>query len=242
MAIQRYQRKVLAMDTVQPNAVVQESPAAQPIERYQRTIQEQPTNTPSVVSIPQPVPTQGQMPAIPTEPQKPDVVSPFVEPDKTQITQGVGENPNSWQYGYGPQGHEGMDLINENTQVTNPIGGLNVSGYSPKGYGNWEAVVGASPEELAQMSPDTKEALRQKVVEYMTSNPADIRGLDVGGKNVSLQAHLANPAPSDSEIATGSANLQMGGSGGMPIHLHSAFKNTQGNMLNVLDLIRNKLK
>lgn len=171
----------------------------------------------------------------------PDVVSPFKSSESTQVTQGIGENPNS-AYGYGAQGHEGIDLVNPNTEVTNPIGGINVSGYSPRGYGNWEAVIGASPEELEQMTPETKNALRKTVEEYMMSNPSDIRGLNIPGKNVSLQAHLASPAPTEPEIATGSANLTMGGTGGWAPHLHSALKNTEGQMVNILDLLKDKLR
>jgi hypothetical protein len=131
-------------------------------------------------------------------------------------------------------------MVNPNPEVTNPIGGINIAGTSPSGYGNWQAIVGASPEELAQMSPETKEMLRQKVVEYMMSGPSDIRGLELPGKNISLQAHLASPAPADSEIATGSAKLEMGGSGGWAPHLHSAFKDTNSQMQNILQLIKQR--
>jgi hypothetical protein len=170
----------------------------------------------------------------------PDVVSPFKQPETTQVTQQMGENPNSYQYGYGPQGHEGVDMVNENTNVSNPIGGINVVGNSPQGYGNWEAIVGASPEELSQMSPEEKDMIRKTVEQYMLSNPADIRGLDIPGKNISLQSHLAQPAPSDAQIATGSANLQMGGTGGWSPHLHSAYKDTQGNMQSILEEIKKR--
>lgn len=192
---------------------------------------------------PQVVPTPIQHPTPTPAPQLPDIVSPFRQPETTEVTQGVGENPNSWQYGYGPQGHEGVDMINSNYNVTNPIGGINVSGFTPgKGYGNWQVVVGASPEELKQMDPQTEEGIRQQVVNFMMQNPADIRSLDIPGKNVSLQAHLANPAPTDAEIATGSANLTMGGSGYQPIHLHSALRNNQGEMVNILNEIARRAR
>lgn len=173
--------------------------------------------------------------------QSSDIVSPFKQANATKVTQNIGENPNN-TYGYGELGHEGVDLVNENPQATNPIGGINVAGTSPRGYGNWQVVVGASPEELSQMSPETKQEIRKNVEEYMLRNPKDIRGLQIPDKNISIQAHLAEPAPADSEIATGSANLTMGGTGGWAPHLHSAFKNTKGQMENILDLIKQRIK
>lgn len=172
----------------------------------------------------------------------PDVVAPYRDQSKASITQQMGENPNSTQYGYGPGGHMGTDFSSEDTRVTNPIGGINVSGFQPRGYGNFQVVVGASPAELQQMAPETKEQIRKQVSDYMMGNPADISGLQIPGKNVSIQAHLAQPAPADSEIATGSANLVQGGSGGWAPHLHSEFKDVQGNMRSILDLIRNRAK
>ena len=174
---------------------------------------------------------------------KPNVVFPFRDEANTQVTQLMGENANNPQYNYGPLGHEGVDFANNtNPSVTNPIGGINVTGFQPHGYGNWQTVVGASPEELAQMSPEEKTAIRDTVTQYMLNNPANIRDLNIPGKNISIQAHLAEPAPANSEIATGSADLKMGGSGGWDPHLHSAFKDTNGNMQQVQDMIQKALK
>ena len=171
------------------------------------------------------------------QPQAPDVVQPFKNPG-TVVTQGLNKNP--YAYGQGIEGHEGVDLVNDNREVTNPIGGLNVSGYNPSGYGNWQAIIGASPEELAQMSEKDKEEIRKIVGEYIISQPANIRGLNIPGKNISLQAHLKEAAPSAPEIATGSANLKMGGSGGWAPHLHSVFKDTKGEMRDILEVIKSR--
>ena len=198
--------------------------------------QEQTTST---AYIPAPAPTpplssQSQ----PINPQAPDVVNPFPNPQNQTMTQGLGENP--YYYGQGAEGHEGIDLVNDNPDMTNPIGGLNVSGTNPGGYGNWQAIIGASPEELAQMTQEEKDKLRRQVGEYIINQPANIRDLNVDGKNVSLQAHLAEPAPNAPELATGSAKLKMGNTGfGTGPHLHQVYKDTKGNMRDLMEVIRN---
>ena len=213
-----------------PEAMVRSSPIQTP------NPQTAPTPT---VPVPQVAPTP-TIPPVPTPVPKPDIAQPFRQPETTEVTQSVGENPNSWQYGYGPQGHEGVDMINPNLNVTNPIGGINVTGNSPQGYGNWQVVVGANPQELNQMDPQTEAGIRQQIADYMLNNPADIRSLDIPGKNISIQSHLADPAPADTRIATGSADLTMGGTGGWAPHLHSALKNTQGEMVNILKEIKRR--
>jgi hypothetical protein len=187
-------------------------------------------NTPAPVPTP-PSTSQAQSPDVRT----PDVVNPFSNPQNETMTQGLNENP--YAFGQGEMGHEGIDLVNDNPEMTNPIGGLNVAGTNPAGYGNWQAIIGASPEELAQMTQEEKDALRKKVGEYIINQPANIRGLDVEGKNVSLQAHLAEPAPGAPEIATGSANLKMG-TGGTGPHLHQVYKDNKGNMRDLLEIVR----
>lgn len=199
------------------------------VDAYLSNLNKQEVSTPSPAPTP-PMSTNQNMSKVP------DVVNPFTKPQNEQITQGLGENP--YYYNQGVEGHEGVDLINENPDATNPIGGINVSGYNPEGYGNWQAVVGASPAELAQMTPEEKDKLRRIVGEYVSGQPANIRGLDIAGKNISLQAHLANPAPSVPEIATGSANLKMGGTPYWDPHLHSAYKDTEGNMRDLMEVIR----
>jgi len=198
--------------------------------KSQETIPIKPTPTP-----PSPVPTPVRREEALLG-RTPDVVNPFTNPQNETVTQGLNENP--YSYGQGVEGHEGIDLINDNPDVTNPIGGINVSGYNPQGYGNWQAVVGASPEELLGMSPEDKQQIWQQVADYISSQPANIRDLNIPGKNISLQAHLAEPAPSDSEIATGSAKLKMGGSGGWDPHLHTAYKDTTGQMRDLIDVIK----
>jgi len=197
--------------------------------------QQEQASTPSNPETPSPAPTP-MMSTNQNISKAPDVVNPFVKPQNETMTQGLGENP--YSYGQDVEGHEGVDLINDNPDITNPIGGINVSGYNPNGYGNWQAVIGASPEELAQMTPEEKDALRKQVGEYIVQQPANIRDLNIPGKNVSVQAHLQDPAPSAPEIATGSANLKFGGSGGWSPHLHSAYKDTQGNMQDLMEVIR----
>ncbi len=161
----------------------------------------------------------------------PDVVDPFRQPETTKVTQYMHENPNELRYG--EEGHQGVDLINSNPAVTNPIGGLNISGNQPGGYGNYNVVVGANPEELKQMDPTQKSDIITRVKSYIDNGASDLRGLDLPGKNISIQGHLANPASNDPEIATGSANLTMGGSGGVAPHLHQEMKDTMGEPLDI---------
>lgn len=174
---------------------------------------------------------------------KPNVVMPFRSEGGTRKTQELGENKYNPEYNYGPLGHEGIDAANNSDpRMTNPIGGINITGYQPHGYGNWQIIVGANPKELEQMTPEEKEAIRGTVERYMLSGPRDIRDLNIPGKNISIQAHMAKPAPANAEIATGSANLLMGGSGGWDPHLHSAYKSTDEKMMDVMELAQKEAR
>ena len=169
--------------------------------------------------------------------QTPDVVDPFVQPETSRVTQLLGENPGF----YGQGGHQGLDMVNENPTIQNPIGGLHASGYQPGGYGFWDLIIGANKQELAQMSPEEKQAIIEKATNYINSGASDLRGLDLPGKNVSLQGHLDEPTSSEPEIATGAARMKMGGSGGWAPHLHQEFKNTAGNIIDMQNLLGNYL-
>lgn len=171
-----------------------------------------------------------------------DIVNPFRNED-TRVTQGMGENTRI----YGPGGHKGVDLVNDTDRsVTNPIGGINVSGYQRGGYGNYNAVVGANPEELAQMKPGEIERIRQAIKQRINAGAESLNATNIPGKNISIQGHLAYPAPDVATVATGSANLRMGNTGrSTGAHLHQEFKNTNGQLEDLtkkrLEMYRNAL-
>ena len=161
----------------------------------------------------------------------PDIVDPFKDPSGERITQEMGANP---RY-YGSGGHKGVDLANDvSRDVTNPIGGINISGYQRGGYGNYNAVVGANPEELASMGTKQIEMIRKAVKERINAGAEGLNQVDVPGKNIEIQGHLAYPAPDVSTVATGSANLRMGNTGASTgPHLHQEFKDTKGNLKDI---------
>jgi len=176
---------------------------------------------------------------------------PMTVPD--YVTPMKGENPVMTQkmydrpWVYGGMGHRGEDLAYNDGQdaLTNPIGGVTFSGYDPYGFGNYSGVIGASPEELAQMSPEEKVRMAQQASDYMAGGQADISGLSqiAPGKNISLQGHLAEPANLPSEVATGSANLRMGSTGfSTGPHLHQEFMNTEGQLQPLSVLLEREIR
>lgn len=173
--------------------------------------------------------------------QVPDYVTPMTGKDAV-MTQGIGERP--WYYG--GLGHRGEDLAYNDGQtgITNPIGGVTFSGYDPYGFGNYSGIIGASPEELAQMSPEEKVRMAQQASEGVVGQ-ADITGLSsvAPGKNISLQGHLAEPANLPPEIATGSAQLTEGSTGNSTApHLHQEFMDTTGQLVPYSTLLQKELQ
>lgn len=202
----------------------------QEIDEYLASLNTQATPVPGATPTP---PGQPQPQELLGQKAQPDVVDPFVQAEKTRVTQEMGENPGF----YGEGGHQGLDMVNDNPTLQNPIGGLHASGYQPGGYGFWDMIIGANQQELAQMTPEEKQAIIENATNYINSGAADLRGLDTGGKNVSLQGHLDEPTSNEPEIATGAARMKMGGSGGWAPHLHQEFKNTAGNMIDMQNLL-----
>lgn len=185
------------------------------------------------------MPVEGER--VPT-PELPDYVTPMTGKEPV-MTQGMGERP--WYYG--GIGHRGEDYAysDEQTGVTNPIGGITFSGYDPYGFGNYSGIIGASPAELAQMSPEEKVRMAQQASDYMSGGQADITGLSsvAPGKNVSLQGHLAEPAILPPEVATGSAQLTEGSTGASTgPHLHQEFMNTEGQLVPFSTLLQQELQ
>lgn len=185
------------------------------------------------------MPVEGERITMPT---LPDYVTPTTGKDAV-MTQQMGERP----WFYGGMGHRGEDLAYNDGQtgLTNPIGGVTFSGYDPYGFGNYSGVIGASPEELAQMSPEEKVRMAQQASDYMSGGQADITGLSsvAPGKNISLQGHLAQPANLPSEVATGSAQLQMGSTGqSTGPHLHQEFMDTQGQLQPLSVMLQKELE
>ena len=184
---------------------------------------------------PQVVPT----PSIST-PSLPDYVSPLA--GEARMTQSFGEN-----------GYAGEDLAYSDpsqSAMTNPIGGVPFSGTIARdgryaGYGNYYGVIGASPEELAQMTPEEKVRMYTVANEYMAQNPENIAGMQAlfPGKNINLQGHLAEPVPSGMEVATGSAQMNMGSTGhSTGRHLHNELLNTQGQLSPLSQMLQQELR
>jgi murein DD-endopeptidase MepM/ murein hydrolase activator NlpD len=192
---------------------------------------------------PEPAPT----PQSPSQP--PDFVSPFAN-DQVVKTQGIGENPQNYP---STGGHAGEDLAyirnpeygtpTTEDEIRAAIGGLVLSGYQPGGYGNVTAIVGANPQELAQMAPEEKQNLVNEFQQYLpTAN--SLQDFPSLGKyeNVALLGHGADtPLPSGSEVATGSAVMREGSSGmSTAPHLHTEYTN-KGQLKALMDIIRNRL-
>lgn len=176
----------------------------------------------------------------PEMPSGQDVVSPFLNENVVK-TQDIGENP-QW---YGQGGHTGQDYAyirdpNKGTPTDEEtlraaIGGLVLSGYQPGGFGNVSAVVGANPQELAQMSPEEKVRLQQEFAQRLPTAKSlqSFPELSKYG-NVVLMGHGQDRLPSGTEIATGSALMKEGNTGWSTApHVHAeAMKNGQAIPLN----------
>lgn len=192
---------------------------------------EPPSPISPLIPVPGATPTPIQEPVAEQAPVTSDVVDPFKNPLTTEVTQYMGENPGF----YGEGGHQGVDMVNSDPSMTNPIGGTSVSGYQPGGFGYWNAMIGGNPQELAQQDPAQRQADIDLIRNYMAT-ATDIRGLEIPGKNVTLQGHMQELAP-EGNVATGSANLTMGGTGGWDPHLHQEMKDTTGEMTDVQKII-----
>jgi murein DD-endopeptidase MepM/ murein hydrolase activator NlpD len=214
-------------------------PVEQPTEDYTKYLGSPTPDTTMAQNAPK-MPVQGS--SIPM-PELPDYVTPMTGKDPVIMTQAMGERP----YYYGGTGHRGEDLAyaGSDTSLTNPIGGVTFSGYDPYGYGHYSGVIGASPEELAQMNPEDKVRMAQSAQDYMSRGQADIAGISgiAPGKNISLQGHLAQPASLGPEVATGSAQLQMGSTGhSTGPHLHQEFMDTQGQLQPLSMLLEREIR
>jgi murein DD-endopeptidase MepM/ murein hydrolase activator NlpD len=197
----------------------------------------QPTQAP-VAPAPTPPTTE------PQTPQPPDVVTPMTNNDFV-MTQGRGENP----YYYGEGGHKGEDIAYTEPastyKMTNPIGGVPFSGTGGD-FGNYYGVIGANPQELAQMTPEEKVRMSTDARQYMDQSPAGIAELSqfIPGKNINLQGHLAEPVDvNPMGVGTGSATMNMGSTGNSSgVHLHDEFVDTQGNLQSLSDLLKKEIK
>jgi hypothetical protein len=89
-----------------------------------------------------------------------------------RITQMFGENPNHPQYGYGPAGHLGVDLVADDWTIYAPMSGT-VRTLKDTGYGNWVLITGIDgwTTRLAHMSkfliPDHSEVEAGQAVGVM---------------------------------------------------------------------------
>jgi hypothetical protein len=202
--------------------------------------------TPEQVSIPEtpsPVPTPGM------STQAPDMVNSISNTADIATTEG---------FGYG---HPAVDKApldpNANVPMTNSIGGVpfsgtvtDPSGQYYEGFGNYYGTVGASPEELAQMSPEEKVRMATTANSIMATNPSNEAANEqlagaFPGKNVNFNAHLQNPIISDPQgIATGSANLTMGSTGrSTGKHTHQQFIDVNGQPMDyeeAMNIIRSR--
>lgn len=191
------------------------------------------TETPSTPDTPSPAPTPG-MSTNQNMSQAPDMVNSVPNSPDIQTTEG-------FQYG-----HPGVDKApldpNQNVPMTNSIGGVPFSGTTTDpsgqyyaGFGNYYGAVGASPAELAQMTPEEKAGMATTANNIMSQNPTNEQANEqlaaaFPGKNINFNAHLENPVFSDPQgIATGSANLKMGSTGySTGKHTHQQFINIDG--------------
>jgi len=175
-------------------------------------------------------PTPAPTPSTSQNQSAPDFVTPMTN-DNFVMTQGMGENPDY----YGPGGHKGEDIAYtepaQSYDMKNPIGGVPFGGTSGD-FGNSYGVIGASPAELAQMTPEQKSRMSSDASSYMNNNPSDIQGMSgmFPGKNINLQGHLADAPNIDTMgVATGSARLKQGNTGNSQgSHLHNEFLSTEG--------------
>lgn len=166
-------------------------------------------------------------------PQTPDVVSPF-NTTNYQKTQDIGDTYTD------PTGHKGEDYaIYDNPQVNAPIGGSLVRGTAPgRGYGNWSAVIGANPQELDQMDPAQLAQMQQDITNTVNAGGDLSQIPSLLGKNVTLSAHGENNVGNTGDrIATGSALMDQGGSGGWAPHLHQQIIDTNGNQVPLSEMI-----
>lgn len=164
----------------------------------------------------------------PQAPILPDYVNPLTQQGGVVTSTMGGDHPYGEDVAYPAEGP---------TAMTNPIGGTPFSGSIKDaygnlvGYGNYLGTIGGSPEEQAQITPEEKIRMYTVANEYMANNPENISGLQslFPGKNINIQGHLANPVSSGLDMATGSAQLEMGSTGhSTGKHLHDELLNTQG--------------
>jgi hypothetical protein len=174
-----------------------------------------------------------------------DVVSPFKDVSNLNVTQAESSS------------HPAVDIAPTNPEqtvpMTNPIGGVPFSGTVPngQGYGNYYGTIGASPAELAQMTPEEKVRMTTMANEIMSGNPSNEEAnarlaASFPGKNVNFSGHLANALPADPQgVATGSAQLTMGSTGNSTgTHVHNQGVDTTGqptDYMQLMDLIRNRM-
>jgi hypothetical protein len=89
-----------------------------------------------------------------------------------RLTQMFGENPNHPQYGYGPAGHLGVDLVADDWTIYAPLSGT-ARTLKDTGYGNWVLITGIDgwTSRLAHMSkfliPDHSEVTAGQAVGVM---------------------------------------------------------------------------
>lgn len=151
-------------------------------------------------------------------------------------------------------GHYGEDTAytdpNESL-MTNPIGGTPFSGTikdgygNTSGYGNYFGVIGGSPEEQAQMTPEEKVRMFTVANQYMAQNPQNIQGLQAlfPGKNINVQGHLSEPVQSGLDVATGSAKMNMGNTGkSTGTHLHDELLSSEGQIVPLSQMILKALQ
>lgn len=169
------------------------------------------------------------------KPIVPDYVSPMIG-DKVSMTGTFGD------------GHYGEDLVytDGSKELRNPIGGLPFTGTINGGFGNYAGVIGYSPEELAQMTPEEKARQIEAANAYMAGNPLNIAGLKdiVPNRNVSLQGHLEEPVYYGQDgIATGAARMKLGSTGhSTGPHLHQEFMDVEGNIVPFSQLLEKEIQ
>jgi len=203
-----------------------------------------PTQTPLPTSPP-PTPVPGTTPAplgkqndsIPQPTTTNDVVPPLSSPMQTQY---IGENPGNYPI---TGGHTGIDEIptNGDTTIKNPIGGLGFQFQQYPGFGNAALVVGGNPQEISQMSPEEKQRIQDEV-NAKGGTAASAADFNIPGRDVSIIGHTADYGnfQNGQPIATGSAQMTMGGSGGWSPHSHWEVNDRSGQTVDPIQFYQDK--
>jgi len=195
-------------------------------------------------------PPQSPLVTAPNRITQPSATQPQAQPQVLGMQTGSPNYVNAFQPGAystagigGYPGHQGEDYAydpgSSQRAVTNPMGGIPFGGFQSGGYGNYLGVIGANPQEAAQMSPEERQAIMNEVNAKMPT-ASGLRDMNIRGKNVAILGHLANPTYNQPDyLATGSAQLQMGSTGNSSgLHTHVEMMGPSGDLQSYADLLK----